>query len=82
MGKPKGWREISLLELKKWVRNREGGVGQAVHVVKLAPVKWEYLATWPEGEGKLGLELQRIIARTHPRGEREFLEEAEETAHS
>lgn len=69
-----------MLELKKWVRNGEGGVGQAVSVGKLALVEQEYLATWREW--KLGLELQRIIARTHPRGGSEFLEEAEETAHS
>lgn len=55
-------------------------------VGKPVPSKREYLpghlATWPERERKLGLELQRIVARTHPRGESEFLEEAEETAHS
>lgn len=66
-----------MLGLKKWVRKR---VGQAVHVGKPAPGKREYLATWPERERKLVL--QRIVARTHPRGESEFLEEAEETAHS
>lgn len=51
-------------------------------VDKPALGKREYLATWPERERKLGLELQRIVERTHPRGESEFLEEAEETAHS
>lgn len=69
-----------MLEQKKWARNGKGGVDQAVSVGKLAPVKQEYLATWQEW--KLGLELQGIIARTHPRGGSEFLEEAEETAHS
>lgn len=71
-----------MLELRKWVRNREGGAGLAVHVGKLAPVRREYLATWPEGKWKVGLEFQRIIVRTHSRRGSEFLEEAEETAHS
>lgn len=62
-----------MLGLKKWVRNGDGGMGQTVRVGKLAPGKQEYLAIWPEGEWKPGLELQRIVARTHPRGEREFL---------
>lgn len=53
-----------------------------MHVGKLAPVRREYLATWPEGKWKVGLEFQRIIVRTHPRRGSEFLEEAEETAHS
>lgn len=63
-------------------QSREGGEGPAVHVGNLVPVKWEHLATWLEGERKLGLELQRIITRTHPSGGSEFLEEAEETAPS
>lgn len=53
-----------------------------MRVGKPAPGEPEYLATWPERERKLGVELQRIVARTHLRGESEFVEEAEETAHS